>query len=522
MKMVVKRALISVSDKTGVVEFAKGLAELGITLISTGGTAQTLKEAGIKVTYVSEVTGFPEILDGRVKTLHPKIHGGILARREHGHMQQLAYHKIETIDLVVVNLYPFRQTIEKPGVTLEEAIENIDIGGPAMVRSSAKNYQGVIVLVNPDNYAKVLEQLRETGDLPEADRLALAQEAFTHTAQYDTLISTYLAGVSKGEAVEPAAEFPEQLNQDYIRVQNLRYGENPHQKAAFYRDPRVIGPCIANARQLQGKELSYNNILDANAALELVREFSEPAVVIVKHNNPCGTAAAASQVTAYKNAFACDPVSAFGGIISLNTEVDAATAQEIVQTFMEAVVAPEFSPEALETLKSKTNLRLLAVGDLNRPVQPNQFDAKTVNGGLLVQERDTGKVAEADLKVVSRQQPTPEQLRELMLAWKVVKHVKSNAIVVVRDGRTVGVGAGQMNRVGAAKIAFTQAGELAQGAVLASDAFFPFRDTIDEAARAGIKAIIQPGGSVRDEECLQAADEHGIVMVYTGMRHFRH
>lgn len=530
--MKIKRALISVSDKTGVVEFAKGLAAQGVEMISTGGTFKTLKEAGLKVTYVSEVTGFPEILDGRVKTLHPKIHGGILARRDPEHLQQLAQNQIETIDLVAVNLYPFKQTIEKPGVTLEDAIENIDIGGPAMVRASAKNYTGVVIIVNPENYGPVLEQLQTSGDVSRETRLALAAEAFTHTAQYDTLISAYLSnlvavqagkdGKDGKDAKAAQEELPVRVNLNYIKAQDLRYGENPHQKAIFYKDPQVVGPCIANARQLQGKELSFNNILDANAALELVREFADPAVVIIKHNNPCGTAIAAEPVSAYRKAYAADPVSAFGGIIGLNREMDEDTAREIAKTFMEAVVAPRFSPEALEILQEKANVRLLEIGDLLQPVLPKQWDFKKVNGGLLVQELDAGTVKEAEIKVVSEKQPSPELLKELFFAWKVVKHVKSNAIVVTKDGQAIGVGAGQMNRVGAAKIAFEQAGGQAQGAVLASDAFFPFRDTIDEAAKAGITAIIQPGGSMRDEESIQAANEHGMVMIFTGMRHFKH
>ncbi|MFZ3172864.1 MAG: bifunctional phosphoribosylaminoimidazolecarboxamide formyltransferase/IMP cyclohydrolase [Carboxydocellales bacterium] len=530
--MKIKRALISVSDKTGVVEFAKGLADLGVEMISTGGTFKTIKEAGLKVTYVSEVTGFPEILDGRVKTLHPKIHGGILARREPEHLRQLAENQIEPIDLVAVNLYPFKQTIEKPGVTLADAIENIDIGGPAMVRASAKNYTDVVIVVNPENYGLVLEQLQSSGNVTPETRLDLAAKAYTHTAQYDTLISAYLSNLvanqqslgdnSVGNADNAQAELPVRVSLNYIKAQDLRYGENPHQKAIFYKDPQVVGPCIANARQLQGKELSFNNILDANAALELVREFSEPGVVIVKHNNPCGTSIASDLVTAYKHAFNADSVSAFGGIIGVNRELDEQTAREIATTFMEAVVAPKFSLEALGVLKEKANIRLLEVGEINRPVLPKQWDFKKVNGGLLAQELDTGSVDEREINVVSEKKPSPEQLRELFFAWKVVKHVKSNAIVVTKGGRTIGVGAGQMNRVGAAKIAFEQAGAQTLGAVLASDAFFPFRDSIDAAALAGITAIIQPGGSMRDEECIQAANEHGIVMIFTGMRHFKH
>lgn len=521
--MKVKRALISVSDKTGIVEFAKGLVALGVELISTGGTCQTLKDAGLKVTYVSEVTGFPEILDGRVKTLHPKIHGGILALRTPEHLQQLSFHKIETIDLVAVNLYPFRQTIEKPGVTQEEAIENIDIGGPSMVRSAAKNYQNVIVLVNPGHYETVLKQLQETGDITQESRLALCAEAYTHTAQYDSLISAYMCNLVANQGGNiPDTELSTMINLNYIKAQDLRYGENPHQKAVFYKDPQAVGPCVANAHQLQGKELSFNNIMDANAALELVKEFNQPAAVIIKHTNPCGTATDSVLCKAYLKALAADPVSAYGGIIGLNRELDGDTAREISHTFMEAVIAPSFSKEALEVMSAKANVRLLEVGDVKQPVLPKQWDVKKVNGGLLVQELDGGTVKPEELNVVSRKKPTPEQIEELLTAWKVVKHVKSNAIVVGREGQIVGVGAGQMNRVGSAKIAFEQAGEKAKGAVLASDAFFPFRDSIDEAAKAGIAAIIQPGGSMRDDECIQAADEHEIVMVFTGMRHFKH
>lgn len=514
--MTKRRALISVSNKTGVVKLASRLNALGFELVSTGGTFKTIKEAGVPVRYVTEITGFPEILDGRVKTLHPKVHGGILARRTPEHLSQLDANDITPIDLVAVNLYPFKETISKPGVTLADAIENIDIGGPAMVRASAKNYESVIILVNPGDYEDVLGQLEEKGDVGQERRLQLAQAAFAHTAQYDTLISTYLGGLVAKEAA-----FPEQLSLNYTKVQDLRYGENPHQKAVFYRDPAVVGPCVGTARQLQGKELSFNNIMDVNAAYELVREFDEPSAVIIKHTNPCGTASRDSLAEAYRVAYEADPVSAFGGIVGLNRDVDRETAEELVKIFLEAVIAPAFTPEALEVLQAKGNVRLLETGSLTGQTN-DKWDIKKVNGGLLIQELDRGAVTIDELKVVSEKQPSEAELAELLFAWRIVKHVKSNAIVVTRDRQSIGVGAGQMNRVGSAKIAFEQSGDKAKGAVLASDAFFPFRDTIDEAAKAGITAIIQPGGSMRDEESIQAANEHGIAMIFTGMRHFKH
>ncbi|MEW6697273.1 MAG: bifunctional phosphoribosylaminoimidazolecarboxamide formyltransferase/IMP cyclohydrolase [Bacillota bacterium] len=513
--MKVKRALLSVSDKTGLVEFARGLSALGVEIVSTGGTAKTLREAGVPVVYISDVTGFPEILGGRVKTLHPNVHGGILALRNEDHLNQLQEHQITPIDLVVVNLYPFRQTIAKPGVTLADAIENIDIGGPAMVRAAAKNHAYVGIVVNPQHYGQVLAALEKDGELGADLRLDLAREAFAHTASYDTAIANYLNDVLGTEDFQP--EFSLSL----VKAQNLRYGENPHQKAAFYRDPAVTGPCIANAEQIHGKELSYNNILDANSALELVREFSDPCAVIIKHNNPCGTAMADSLVIAYKKAFATDPVSAFGGIVACNRTVDADTANEMSQIFLEAVVAPDFTVEALDILRKKTNLRLLKTGDLTGQTN-DVLEVRKVNGGLLVQEADRVVANPDELKVVTERQPSAEELKEMLFAMAVVKHVKSNAIVLSKDGQVVGVGAGQMNRVGSARIAYEQAADKAQGAVLASDAFFPFRDTVDEAAKAGVTAIIQPGGSIRDEESIQACNEHGITMVFTGLRHFKH
>lgn len=510
-----RRALISVSDKTGVVEFARGLAALGWEIVSTGGTARFLSEAGVPVIYVTEVTGFPEILGGRVKTLHPHIHAGILALRTPEHLNQLRELAITPIDLVAVNLYPFKQTVAREGVTPEEAIENIDIGGPAMIRAAAKNHRHVVVVVNPARYGEVLDGLRRTGDVPQELRLALAREAFAHTAHYDAVIAGYLNGLL------PAPElFPEEAAFAYELAGVLRYGENPHQRAAFYRDVRVRGACVGNAVQLHGKELSYNNILDLNAALELVREFAEPAAVLIKHTNPCGAATATTLADAYRRAFEGDPVSAFGGIVALNREVDEATAAAMADVFLEAVIAPGFSPEALEVLKQKKNLRLLATGPLD--AAPAGLQMRAVGGGLLVQEADRTVLGAEGLRVVTKREPTPEELEELLFAFKVVKHVKSNAIVVSKGRQVLGVGAGQMNRVGAASIALAHAGERARGAVLASDAFFPFADTVEEAARAGIAAIIQPGGSVRDEESIRAADAHNMAMVFTGIRHFRH
>ena len=508
-----KRALISVSDKTGLVEFGRKIAELGWEIVSTGGTARTLEEAGIKVTEISRVTDFPEILDGRVKTLHPKVHGGILAKNTPEHFQVLKEQGIVPIDLVVVNLYPFQQTIARPGVSLDEAIEKIDIGGPTMVRAAAKNYQRVAIVVNPQKYGEILSELEEKGEISIATRERLALEAFQHTAQYDAAIANYLAGKFTNE------QFPEQYIVVGQKKQDLRYGENPHQKAAFYVFPGNTQGTIAGARQLQGKELSYNNIVDIEAAWTLVQEFEQPAACIIKHTNPCGTALGENLVEAYQRALAADPVSAFGGIIGLNRQVDKETAEKIAETFMEAVVAPGFAPDALEVLKKKQNLRLLEI----EPVQEqSEYWLEKVSGGFLVQDLDKKTVNLEELQVVTEKKPTAAELEELLFAWKVVKHVKSNAIVVTKDRQTIGVGAGQMNRVGAANIAFKQAGEKVQGAVLASDAFFPFRDTVDAAAKAGIKAIIQPGGSIRDEESIQACNEHGITMVFTGVRHFKH
>lgn len=512
--MKIKRALLSVSDKTGLGDFARGLHKAGVELVSTGGTAKAIEEAGAPVTGVAKVTGFPEILGGRVKTLHPLIHGGILAMRTADHLRQLDEHGITPIDLVVVNLYPFKQTISRAGVTPEEAIENIDIGGPAMIRAAAKNYKYVLVVTNPARYDEVLEAVRG-GGVTEELRATLAREAFSHTAHYDAVIAGYLGHGAAGEV------FPAELALPFERVQALRYGENPHQRAAFYRDPLRFGASVAGARQWHGKELSYNNILDLNAAVGLVREFDEPTAAIIKHNNPCGLASRDDLAEAYRRAYAADEVSAFGGIVAVNREVDAATAEEMSKIFLEAVIAPGFSGEALGILTRKAGIRLLETGPTAQ-MERDGYDLRKVNGGLLVQEADRKVFDRGSLKVVTKREPSEAEMAELEFAFKIVKHVKSNAIVVTADRALLGVGAGQMNRVGSANIAIDQAGERAAAAVMASDAFFPFNDTVLQAAGAGIKAIIQPGGSIRDRESIDAADEHGIAMVFTGMRHFKH
>lgn len=510
-----KLALISVSDKTGIIEFAGELVEMGYSIVSTGGTAHILKEAGVAVTPVSELTGFPEILEGRVKTLHPKIHAGILAKGESAHLEQLKKMEIEPFELVVVNLYPFRETIAKKGVTLDEAIENIDIGGPSMVRAAAKNYERVAVLVNPARYSEITAKLKENGEIDKQTRFTLALEAFTHTAEYDMAISSYLSKQVNGE------EFPEVWFLSGHKKQELRYGENPHQRAAFYGvESRMAGGTLAGASQLQGKELSYNNLVDLQSAWFVVSEFSVPAATVIKHTNPCGTALGADLLEAYMRAYASDPTSAYGGIIGLNQKVDAKTAREISKTFMEAVIAPGYTKEALEILADKKNLRLLSMGDI--PKTEQEYWIEPISGGFLVQEWDSLLIKENDIKVVSQKQPDEELLKELLFAWKVVKHVKSNAIVISKNKQTLGVGAGQMNRVGAAKIALEQADKQVRGAVLASDAYFPFSDTVELAAKQGIKAIIQPGGSIRDEDTIKKANEYGLVMLFTGLRHFKH
>lgn len=517
-----KRAVISVSDKTGIIELGKGLTELGYEIISTGGTFKTLKEAGIPVRYVTEITGFPEILDGRVKTLHPNIHAGILARDTAEHHKQLEENGIGLIDLVVVNLYPFRETIAKPDVTFEEAIENIDIGGPTMVRAAAKNQERVAIVVNPKRYAEVLETLRQEGEISYALRKRLAAEAFAHTADYDKAIADYLERQQSQEKGENSV-FPQTLRLAAEKAQELRYGENPQQKAAFYRNADSEGT-LAGGVQLQGKELSYNNWVDMEAAWSLVQEFKEPACVIIKHTNPCGTAIGKTPLESYERALEADPVSAYGGILAFNRVVDAECAQLVHERFYEVIVAPEFSPEAKEIFKDKRNLRLVVIGKAkgSKATAAKGWKIRTIQGGLLVQEEDLGTTPTSEWEVVTEQKPTAEDLRQLEFAWQVVKHVKSNAIVLTKNGQTLGVGAGQMNRVGSVKIAMEQAGEKAQGSYLASDAFFPFPDSLEEAAKAGIRAVVQPGGSIRDQEVLEVANRLNLIMVYTHRRHFQH
>ena len=509
-----KRALISVSDKSGIVGFAKQLKELGFEIISTGGTKNALQTAGVDVIGISDVTGFPEILDGRVKTLHPNVHGALLSKHDdEDHLKQIAAHQIQPIELVCVNLYPFQQTIAKPDVTEEDAIENIDIGGPTMLRSSAKNHQYVTVVVDPADYEKVIAEYKEQGSTTLETRRALAAKVFRHTAAYDSVISQYMTELV-GE------EEPESVTYTFDLKQSLRYGENPHQKAAFYKKPLGSTFSIANAEQLHGKELSYNNINDANAALQIVKEFEGPAAVAVKHNNPCGVGTGETIYQAYTKAYEADPTSIFGGIVALNREVDGETAMKLHEIFLEIVIAPSFSEEALSILTGKKNIRLLTIpfNDVNA----NEKVLASVEGGLLVQDADSFTLEQATVTVPTKRQPTEQEWEALKLGWKVVKHVKSNAIVVNDAQMTLGVGAGQMNRVGAAKIALEQAGEKAKGAALASDAFFPMSDTVEAAAKAGITAIIQPGGSIKDEDSIKAADEHGIAMVFTGVRHFKH
>ena len=512
----VRRALVSVSDKRGLVPFVQGLAELGVEVLSTGGTCRQLREAGLEVIEVSEKTGFPEIMDGRVKTLHPVIHGGLLGRRgtDEAVMDE---HGIEPIDLLVVNLYPFEQTIAREDATIAEAIENIDIGGPAMIRAASKNHDGVAVCVSPDDYDAVLDKLKG-GGLAIEDRRRLAAKAYAHTASYDTAITKYLSA-SLGDGV---------LGERFLYAgglsEKLRYGENPHQEAAFYVDQQAAPGSLAAARQLQGKALSYNNIADSDAALECVKQFEKPACVIVKHANPCGVAVAADIGEAYEKAFKTDPTSAFGGIIAFNRPLDGTTAKAIIdRQFVEVIIAPEITADAAEVCSAKKNVRVLETGAF--AVAAAGFDFKKVSGGLLVQTSDMGVITADDLKVVTEKAPTPQQIQDMLFAWTVVKYVKSNAIIFCRDNMTIGVGAGQMSRVYSTKIAAIKAadeGLEVSGSVMASDAFFPFRDGIDAAAETGIAAIIQPGGSMRDEEVIQAANEHGLAMVFTGMRHFRH
>lgn len=516
----VKRALISVSDKSGVVEFARKLEEFGVEILSTGGTARLLAESGVPVTEVADYTGYPEMLDGRVKTLHPKIHGGLLGQREnHAHVQKMDEHGIKPIDMVVVNLYPFEETIAKEGCTFEEAIENIDIGGPTMLRSAAKNHKDVTVIVDSADYDRIISEMKKNGGKVSGEtNFYLARKVFQHTSAYDGAITNYLTSLEGGVR----KEYPHVLTLQYNKVQDMRYGENPHQSAAFYKEAHIEEPCVSNAVQLQGKELSFNNIADLNAAIEIAKDFSEPVSVIIKHNNPCGVALSDGHLAdAYLKARNCDPVSAFGGVIGFNRIVDAETAKEIASTFVEAVIAPGYDDEALHIFKEKKNLRLLQIPLLS-PFHQVGYDLKKVTGGLLVQSRDAAKINIRELKVVSKRKPTEEELKALDFAWKVCKHVKSNAIIYAHGDRTVGVGAGQMSRVDSSKIAVSKAQSPIKGTVMASDAFFPFRDGIDAAAEAGATAVIQPGGSIRDDEVIAAADEHNMAMVFTGIRHFKH
>ncbi len=524
----IRRALISVSDKTGIVEFAQALAERGVDILSTGGTARLLAEQGIAVTEVSDYTGFPEMMDGRVKTLHPKVHGGVLGRRGQDD-DVMAKHGINPIDMVVVNLYPFAETVAKEGCTLADAVENIDIGGPTMVRSAAKNHKDVTIVVNASDYDRVIAEMDANDkSLTLETRFDLAIAAFEHTAAYDGMIANYFGTMvpSYGENKEGDEEskFPRTFNQQFEKKQDMRYGENSHQSAAFYVEANPQEASVSTARQIQGKALSYNNIADTDAALECVKEFNEPACVIVKHANPCGVALGKDILEAYNRAYQTDPTSAFGGIIAFNQELDAETATAIVERqFVEVIIAPSVSAEAIEVVAAKKNVRLLECGEWS--TKTTGFDVKRVNGGLLVQDRDQGMVSLDDLKVVSKRQPTEEELKDALFCWKVAKYVKSNAIVYAKGDMTIGVGAGQMSRVYSAKIAGIKAadeGLEVAGSVMASDAFFPFRDGIDAAAEAGIKCVIQPGGSMRDDEVIAAADEHGMAMIFTGMRHFRH
>jgi phosphoribosylaminoimidazolecarboxamide formyltransferase / IMP cyclohydrolase len=519
----IAQALLSVSDKTGLVEFARGLDAMGVKLISTGGTAKSLMDAGLPVTEVADYTGFPEMLDGRVKTLHPKVHGAILARRDSlEHMAALTKHAIPTIDLVVVNLYPFRQTVARPGCSLDDAIENIDIGGPALVRAAAKNHAHVGVVVDPADYPALLDELSANGrQLGSATRFRLARKAFSHTAAYDGAISNYLT--ARDETGAPQL-FPDRFNWQGAKVQDLRYGENPHQHAAFYRDEAPAPGTIATYRQLQGKELSFNNIGDSDAAWECVQSFAEPACVIVKHANPCGAAIAQTPLEAYRQALATDPTSAFGGIIAFNREIDAATVELVSAQFLEVLIAPGYSADALECVAKKVNVRVLTVQGAGTETG-NAWDMKRVGGGMLLQTADRRGIDPGDLSVVSRKAPTPSQLADLLFVWRVAKFVKSNAIVYGGGGRTLGIGAGQMSRVDSTRIAAIKAqaaGLSLTGSVVASDAFFPFRDGLDVVADNGAVAVIQPGGSVRDAEVIAAADERALAMVFTGVRHFRH
>ena len=516
------RVLISVSDKRGVAGFARRLAEMGAEIISTGGTHKLLEEEGIPVTGISEVTGFPECLDGRVKTLHPAVHGGILAMRDkEEHMEQLKKLNIQTIDIVAINLYPFRETIRKQEVTLEDAIENIDIGGPAMLRSSAKNHRDVVVICDPSDYGPVLEELIEKGGVSYATKYRLALKVFDHTAAYDAMIAEYLRKEGARVLGKTEEDLPETLTLTFEKAQELRYGENPHQKAAYYKEVRPYEGSLARAVQLHGKELSFNNINDANGALEALKEFEEPAVVAVKHANPCGAAVGENIYEAYGKAYEADPFSIFGGIIAANRTIDRETAEEIHKIFVEIVIAPDFTEEALAVLRQKANIRLLELPSIGQTPPEGELDLKKVSGGLLVHNRDD-LLFQEELQVVTKRQPTPDEMEQLKLAMKVVKHVKSNGIVIARDNRTLGIGPGQVNRIWAVENAIRQATGDLQGAVMASDAFFPFDDCVAAAGAAGITAVIHPGGSLKDQDSIDKADELGMAMVITGVRHFKH
>ena len=519
----IKQALISVSDKTGVLEFARALAAMDVKILSTGGTAKLLQDNGLAVTEVADHTGFPEMLDGRVKTLHPKVHGGILARRDFpAHMAALQEHGIGTIDMVVVNLYPFQQTVAKEECSLEDAIENIDIGGPAMLRSSAKNHKDVVVICDPQDYSHVLQEM-QAGTVSYATRFALAKKVYAHTAQYDGAIANYLSSLGEDLSHTTRSSYPQTLNLHFAKAQEMRYGENPHQSAAFYRDIHPVAGSLANYRQLQGKELSYNNIADADAAWECVKTLGDvPSCVIVKHANPCGVAIGEDALQAYSKALQTDPTSAFGGIIAFNCALDGKAAEAVAKQFVEVLIAPAFSDEAKQIFAAKQNVRLLEI-PLGNAL--NAYDVKRVGGGLLVQSPDAKNVQLGELKVVSQLQPTPQQMQDLMFAWRVAKFVKSNAIVFCGNGMTLGVGAGQMSRIDSARIASIKAqnaGLTLAGSAVASDAFFPFRDGLDVVVDAGASCVIQPGGSMRDQEVIDAANERGVVMVLTGTRHFRH
>jgi phosphoribosylaminoimidazolecarboxamide formyltransferase/IMP cyclohydrolase len=514
----IERAILSVTDKTGLVEFARELTEMDVELVSTGGTAKMLREAGITVKDISELTGFPEMLDGRVKTLHPMVHGGILHRRENAaHVSSIEEHGILPIDMIVVNLYAFEKTAAKPGVHFEEIIENIDIGGPSMIRSAAKNFQDVAVVTSSDDYAAIAKEMKAShGSLSLDTNWRLAQKAFATTAAYDSAIASTLDRISPEEfELDSESKFPQTLRLSFRKTADLRYGENPHQSAAMYSDGSGSG--VANGRQIQGKELSYNNIVDLQAAWDLAQEYEETVCAIIKHTNPCGTATASTLAEAYRKALECDPVSAFGGVIGVNRVIDAATAEEMAKLFVEAIAAPGFEPAALERFAAKKNLRLLEVEHV-----PQKWVLKNVSGGILLQDNDMRSLEPKDLRIVTKRQPTVEEMRALLFAWKVAKHVKSNAIVYSRDGQSVGVGAGQMSRVDSCRIGAMKAVLPTQGTVAASDAFFPFPDGVEEIAKAGSTAIIQPGGSLRDAEVIEAADRLGLAMVFTGVRHFRH